>query len=146
MLRHIFWFLSWAIKPKENLKSQAMKLTITLTGMLLCFIAICLAAVTDLGGKWTGTVTLPDGKVYPLTYIFETNGDQLTGTAQAEGDPKAIIEGRISGSDFSFNIVNDDGTGMPHTGKYYPQGDSIAITIKYAGNELHPVLKRATKP
>ena len=123
-----------------------MKTKISLTCFLLCYIAVCFAAVSGLDGKWTGSVKLPEGNVYPLNYVFETKGDKLSGTAQAEGPPKTIIEGKINGTVFSFNIINDDGIGMPHTGKYYPEGDSVAITIKYAGNDLHVVLKRAANP
>lgn len=120
-----------------------MKRKLVITAALVgCFI-ICFAAVAGLSGTWKGSIKTPDGNVYPVTYIFNIQGDSLTGTAQAVGDPKTITEGKIMGSDFTFNVADDNGNPLPHSGKYYADGDSVSINVVYQGSTLHGSLKRA---
>jgi hypothetical protein len=115
------------------------------TALLSCFI-ICLAAIVgDLNGTWKGNIRLPDGADYAVTYVFAIKGDSLTGSGQAEGDPKPISNGKLSGTAFTFDITNDDGSLLPHSGKYYSDGDSVSINVIFQGNTLHALLKRADK-
>ncbi len=118
------------------------KVTLT-TVLMVCAILICFAAIAGLAGKWQGSIKLPDGNIYPVTYEFQVNGDQLTGTATAEGPPKTVAEGKTDGVNFSFSLTNDDGKPILHGGKYYAEGDSIALTVNYQGDILHGTLKRA---
>lgn len=106
-----------------------------------CFM-FCMAVITDISGKWSGTVKTPDGSSIDLTYIFKVDGDKLSGTAQANGGPQAISECKINGADFSFSVPGDDGGPIPHTAKYYADGDSIAMNIIYKDVKLHATLKR----
>jgi len=123
-----------------------MKRKIVTTAALVCCFVVCFAAVlADLNGKWIGSIKAPDGNYYPITYIINANGDKLTGSVQVEGDPKIINDGKINGADFTFAITVDDGKTIPHTGKYYADGDSIAMNIDYEGAKLHTTLKRADK-
>jgi len=122
-----------------------MKIKVFTTTALLCCFMICLAAVADLSGRWTGSIKAPDGVDYPLTYVFNISSGVLTGTAQAQGDPKTITDCKLNGNDFTFNIADDDGTSIPHTGKYYADGDSISMNVNYKGTKLHTTLKRADK-
>ena len=69
----------------------------------------------------------------------------LTGTLQAQGEPKPIVNGKIEGNDFSFKIMDDDSTAILQSGKYYPAGDSISLNIVYKGTKLHTTLKRASQ-
>ncbi len=114
------------------------KLLIT-TALVSCFM-ICLAAIADMSGKWTGTIQTPDGNDLPLTYVFKVDGDKLTGTAQAQGEPTAINDGKINGTDFTFNVTNGDGSIIPHNGKFY--GDSVSMNLEVHGSKLHTTLKR----
>ena len=120
-----------------------MKGKLLATSLLLFSAFICFAALADLAGKWQGNITLPDGNTYPVTYEFTINGSQLSGKATAEGSSKAINEGKINGTDFSFHLTDDDGQLIQHSGKYYAEGDSIALTVTYQGSKLHGKLKRA---
>jgi hypothetical protein len=115
------------------------------TALLACFIISLAAIVGDLNGTWKGSIILPDGSEYPVTYVFAIKGDSLTGSGQGEGEPKPIINSKITGTEFSFSVTNDDGSLIPHSGKYYPNGDSVSLTVVYQGDKLHALLKRAEK-
>ncbi|SEP40575.1 hypothetical protein [Mucilaginibacter sp. OK283] len=115
---------------------------ITLTATLVCVVMACLAAVSGLAGKWQGSVKLADGNTYPANYEFQISDGKLTGTATAEGPPKVITDTRINGNDFSFSIADDDGSAIKHSGKYYPQGDSVSLNVNYGGTILHTTLTR----
>jgi hypothetical protein len=121
-----------------------MKRKIFTTATMICCAMICFAAaVVDLNGKWEGSIKLPDGNVYPVNYEFTVNGDQLTGTAKAQGSPQNITAGKINGADLTFSVTDDDGKPILHSGKYYAEGDSVALTVNYRGAILHTTLKRA---
>ncbi len=118
---------------------KKITLTITLIGVAMA----CLAAISGLSGKWQGSVKLPDGNTYPVTYELQANGAQLTGTATAEGSPKNISDGKVDGDNFTFSLTDDDGSVMKHTGKYYAQGDSVSLNVNYQGTILHTTLTRS---
>lgn len=106
---------------------------------------ICLAAtIADLSGKWTGTVRTPDGNDLQLNYVFKIDGDKLTGTGQGDGQPAPISEGKVAGDVITFKVTSEEGKVFPHAGKYYAQGDSIAMDIEVDGAKFHSTLKRVT--
>ena len=116
------------------------------TVALVCCFMICLAAIAaDLSGKWTGIVKTPDGQDVTLTYIIKVDGDKLTGSGEANGNTVTIDEGKINGNDFTFKITDTDGKIIPHTGKFYPEADSVAMDIDYNGTKMHSTLKRGDK-
>jgi len=121
-----------------------MKRRILTTVALLCCFVVCLAAaLADVSGKWTGSVKDPDGNNVDLNYTFKVDDGKLSGTAQAHGDPKNITDCKINGADFTFNVPDDDGSAIPHTGKYYADGDSISMNIVYKEMKFHTTLKRS---
>ena len=120
-----------------------MKRKLFTTTALVCFFMICFAAIADLNGKWTGTIKTPDGNELAITYVFKVDGDKLTGTAQAQGEPATINDGKTNGTDFTFNVTNGDGSIIPHSGKYY--ADSVSLNLEVNGSKLHTTLKRADK-
>ncbi|MBS1532976.1 MAG: hypothetical protein JSU01_21935 [Bacteroidetes bacterium] len=120
-----------------------MKRKALMTAALVCGFIVCLAATfTDISGKWTGPITLPDGNQLQLNYTFKVEGNSLTGTGQGDGNPADIKEGKITGNDISFKVYDDNGEVIPHNGKYYPDGDSISMNIEAHGNRFHTTLKR----
>jgi len=119
-----------------------MKRKIFITSALICFVTICLAAMADLSGKWTGQITTPDGNQLSINYVFKVDGNSLTGTGQGDGDPEEIKDGKINGNDITFKIVGSDGSEYPHTGKYFPEGDSISMNLEAHGTKFHATLKR----
>ena len=109
--------------------------TLALVG---CTVLICLAAVADLTGKWTGAVRTPNGD-FPLSYTFKVDGETLTGTAETQAGSTPITDGKISGNNFTFGL-DFNGTALKNTGKFY--GDSITVDVDYQGTMLHGLLKR----
>jgi hypothetical protein len=122
-----------------------MKTKALMSIALICCFVVCLAATfADLSGKWSGMIKTPDGNDLELKYVFKVDGDQLTGTGQGDGEPAQISEGKVTGNDITFKVTSDDGKVFPHTGKYYADGDSIAMDIEVEGAKFHTTLKRVT--
>jgi hypothetical protein len=121
-----------------------MKRKIFITTALICCFMICLAAaIADVNGKWTGSVKGPDGSDIDLTYTIKVDGDKLTGEAVAHGITLKLDSGKANGTDFKFSVTNPDGVTIPHSGKYFEQGDSISMNLDYQGYKMHSTLKRA---
>lgn len=113
---------------------------------LICCAIFALGAVfLNMNGKWTGSITGPDGNDIALTYDFKTDGDKLTGTILAQGDELKLDSGKINGTDFSFKVTNSQGVVIPHSGKYIANGDSVSMNITYQDYKFHSTLKRADK-
>jgi len=113
------------------------------TVALVCCFVVCLAAmVAELSGKWTGSVTDPDGQEVTLTYNIKVDGDKLTGTGESNGNTADIYDGKITGNDFTFKVTNTEGVVIPHKGKYYPEADSVGMDIDFKSIKFHCKLKR----
>lgn len=111
--------------------------------LVSCFIISLAAVFADINGKWTGSITGPDGNELPLSYTFKIDGDKVTGTAVAQGVELKLDSGKINGTDFTFKITNPEGVSIPHAGKYFAAGDSISMNITYQEYKFHSTLKRA---
>ncbi|WPU96024.1 hypothetical protein SNE25_10885 [Mucilaginibacter sabulilitoris] len=116
-----------------------MKRKIFTTTMLVGCFMVCLAAIADLNGKWSGKLVMGDGTEYPLLYNFKVDGDKLTGTALTPDGDVEIAGGKTDGTTFSFSVTTS-GMDIPHTGKFY--GDSTGIDLEINGSKIHSVLKR----
>jgi hypothetical protein len=113
------------------------------TVALICCFMICLAvAMAELSGKWTGTITGPDGQDITLTYTIKVDGDKLTGTGESNGNSVNIDDGKITGNDFTFKVTNSEGVVIPHKGRYYPEADSVGMDIDFNSMKFHCKLKR----
>ncbi|HEY8782128.1 MAG TPA: hypothetical protein VIM16_10960 [Mucilaginibacter sp.] len=122
-----------------------MKRKIFTTTALVCCFMVCFAIVADLAGKWSGTLKTPDGNEIPLTYTFKTDSGKLTGITSGPQGDITITDGKIiSPTDFTFSI-SVNGTDVKHTGKFYPDADSIGMDIDYQGMKMHTTLKRDAK-
>ena len=97
--------------------------------LLMVFGTRSIFAATDMTGTWTGTMQSPDGNnSFTLTFNFKQDGAKLTGTVQGpQGDPLAIDNGKVDGSNFSFT-VSFNGTTINHTGTI--TCDEIKMTTK----------------
>jgi len=122
-----------------------MKKKTLITAALLCFGTVCLAVIADLNGKWLGSIKDPEGKDHPIHLVFNVDGDKLTGTAQADGDPLKIEEGKVNGNDFSFKVTDPEGAVIPVNGKYVTAGDSLSLNFEENGGKFHLTLKREDK-
>jgi len=122
-----------------------MRKKITVTALLVCSFAICLAAaISNLTGKWTGTFKTPDGDGFPLTFNLKVDGDKLTGTTESPQGSVDISSGNVKG-DSLFFTVSFNGTDIKHAGKYYEAADSVGLDIDFNGQKMHTTLKRSDK-
>jgi hypothetical protein len=77
-----------------------------------------------------------------VTYTINVDGEKVTGLAETFGHSIKIEDGKVNGNDFTFNITNNDGVVIPHTGKFYSEGDSVGMSMDYNGVKFHTTLKR----
>ncbi len=78
------------------------------------------ARAADATGTWTWNFTNQNGDKIELTLKLKQDGEKLTGTLKRQGGQETEIkDGKVTGSDVSFNVVREIG------------GESR--TIKYAG-------------
>jgi len=131
-----------------------MKSHLTLL-MILVFAVAAIAA--DINGKWLAQVTNPMGQKTERIFAFQVSGDKvmgtvtelqvLTATFEEKGkpamtgilktqnrDPQAISDGKISGDDVSFAVVNQSPFGEMKTeykGKI--SGGEIKFTVEQGG-------------
>jgi hypothetical protein len=125
----------------QSKKHKKMKNKLFNPIALACCSLILMAVLADLNGKWTGTITTPDGNDLEVTYNFKVSGDTLTGTAESPAGVVTIDNGKVSGDTFSFKVTVD-GNDYPHTGKVY--NDSCGLDIDFGSQIVHTTLKRAT--
>ncbi|PRY52787.1 hypothetical protein B0I27_105256 [Arcticibacter pallidicorallinus] len=116
-----------------------MKKRVSIIALFVSCFAICLAASTDLNGKWKGILKFGDMEL-PLTYTFQVEGESLSGVVTSDQGDLPIADGKIKGSDFTFSL-DIGGNVMPHAGKFY--GDSTIITSEFNGMKTHLKLTRA---
>jgi hypothetical protein len=118
-----------------------MKRKLFTTAALVCCFVICLAAaITDLTGKWTGTLKMEGQEDFPLSYTFKVDGNKLTGSAHTPDGEVDITDGKINGNDFTFNVPIHDGDVL-HAGKYY--ADSVGMDITINNIKFHSTLIRS---
>ncbi|MGD0102167.1 MAG: hypothetical protein ABSC60_17655 [Acidobacteriota bacterium] len=76
--------------------------------VLLAIILFAIAAVAaDINGMWVAKITSPSGSQSERIFTFRPSGDNLTGTIKTQtGIPQEISEGKVSGDDISFVIID----------------------------------------
>jgi hypothetical protein len=119
-----------------------MKIKILITTALMGCAIAALAFAADLTGTWTGTLTAPQGELFPVHYTFKLDGDKLTGTGTSPDGDIPISDGTINGSDFAFTVTFN-GQMIKNTGKYYAAADSVGLNVELNGMVMHTTLKRA---
>jgi len=119
-----------------------MKRRVFTTAILVACFAVCLAAVGGLAGKWKGSLKDPEGNDHQFHLVLNTDAEKLTGTAQAEGDPLTINDGKITGDNFSFTLKDPDGHVIPVDGKYIAAGDSISLNFTEDAMKHHVTFVR----
>src|SRR5882724_4425153 len=99
-----------------------MQLRKFVLGLLLLIVS---AFAADVDGKWTGTISTPNGD-FPQTFTFKANGTALTGSLIImEGMEVPIADGKVDGNNIAFSITLD--FGMPF---------KLTYTGVVSGNEL----------
>jgi len=123
-----------------KLLALRMKLKSLLSGLFLLCAIVCVAAIVDLSGKWTGTLNY-GGTDYPMTYNFKVDGEKLTGTVEGPAGVVNIEDGVIKSNKFSFNSTLNSGDVIHETGIYYT--DSTAVNLVINDAPYHVKLLRA---
>lgn len=116
-----------------------MKKTSLSIASIFLFVLVCLAA--DLTGTYKGSIALQDRKL-ELTYKLIAEGEKLTGSITSEYGELPLLEGKITGEDFTYKI--DIGNG-PREAKGKFMGDSIVITSNFGGTDVKNTFKRVAE-
>lgn len=82
----------------------------------------------DVDGTWRGAVDTPNGPM-ELTFVFEAEGESLSGTVGSEMGQLPIENGKLNGEVLTFD-VNVNGSIITHEARH--SGDEI--TIKATGD------------
>src|ERR1700761_7664734 len=81
-----------------------------------------------------------DGKEFPITYTFKTDGMALTGTVTSSIGSFNISDGVVKGDSLWFT-ANINTMKIKNKGRYYAEGDSISLRV--GARSTHTTLKRA---
>ncbi|MFN0087495.1 MAG: hypothetical protein ACKVX9_19045 [Blastocatellia bacterium] len=107
--------------------------TLILSACIL-FTLLTVAWAADVDGKWTAQVPGRQGNTQEVTFTFKAEGDKLTGTMSGRQGDTAISDGKISGSDLSFNVVREfNGNSIKLVYKGVLAGDEIKFTRTMEG-------------
>jgi hypothetical protein len=119
--------------------------------MRFCVLTVALLLVVsglafgaDVDGKWTGTVSTPNGD-FPVNFTFKADGANLTGSMLGmENNQIPIKEGKIDGSNISFVVVMDmGGNEMKLSYKGAVSADQIKMSSEAMGQPFEFVVKKA---
>ena len=108
---------------------------------LLAFVG--LAAAADVDGKWSGSVSTPQGD-FNVAFSFKADGATLTGAMVGmDGKDNPIKDGKIDGSNIAFSVDLDFG-GQSFTLNYkgVVGTDEIKFDGDAAGQTFELVVKR----
>jgi hypothetical protein len=102
------------------------------------------ALAADVDGKWTGSMSTPNGDV-PVAFTFKADGATLNGSTMGpDGAEIMIKDGKVDGSNISFTVTFDF-QGMPFTLNYKGAvaKDEIKFMIDIFGMPFELTVKRA---
>jgi hypothetical protein len=113
------------------------RLSLLVAGLALALIAVVQAAGADVSGKWTAQVPGRNGQTREQTFTFKADGEKLTGTVSGmQGAEIPITDGKISGSDITFNVtMNFQGNEVKLGYKGSVAGDEIKFTRSREGSD-----------
>ena len=104
-----------------------------------------LTAAADVDGKWSGSVSTPNGD-FNMAFTFKADGATLTGTMLGmDGKDNPIKDGKIDGANIAFSVDLDFG-GQAFTLNY--KGVVSAEEIKFegeAGGQVFEVVVKKQK-
>lgn len=85
----------------------------------------------DIAGTWKGEMAGMGGQPMEITFTFEVDGSEFTGTSAAMGNESPISEGKIDGDDISFVVkVDMMGNEMEINYKGKIVGEEIKLTME----------------
>jgi hypothetical protein len=112
--------------------------------LVLGFLLLAVSALAaDVDGKWTGTISTPNGD-FPQTFTFKADGAKLSGSLEfMPGMAIPIADGKVDGNNISFSVTLD--FGMPFTLTYtgVVSGSELKLKGDAAGMPFEFILKKA---
>jgi hypothetical protein len=118
----------------------------SLLGVFLAVMTVSLCAA-DIGGKWVGDVSTPDGQTISLTFTFKLDAGKVTGTVTGPQGDIEIADGKMDGETLQFGFNVDAGgqqLNFKCTGKLAAD-DQLKITMNGGGDMSFEVnTKRST--
>ena len=100
-----------------------------LLASILLFAFTSAAFALDMNGKWTGTMTTPNGDL-EVNMNFKIDGEKLTGTVSNMYGEEQITEGMVKGDDVSFIIMAGGGQfKIVYKGKVAGDGIKFKVTL-----------------
>lgn len=79
-----------------------------LTGTLTALLAVA-AYGADIAGKWTAEITGRNGQARTSSFVFEADGDKLTGKMTGPaGREFPITDGKVAGETVSFSVTTQN--------------------------------------
>lgn len=108
------------------------------TGIVLVFAGLLLAS--DIDGTWKGVMQGPMGET-ELAFTFKAVGDSLTGTVQSPMGAMELVNGKIDGTNFSFDTEFNE---FKINHQCTLEGDSVIVKVPgMNGEEMKMILKKA---
>jgi hypothetical protein len=97
---------------------------------LLALFTTALSAA-DIAGKWMGRIVSREGGTRTVYFVFQTEGNRLTGTmTDAHGD-NPISDGKIAGNEVSFTInYSLSGTPVKRIYRGTMEGEALRMTYQ----------------
>ena len=106
---------------------------------VVVFFATGIGHAQGIDGKWKGEMQTPNGPM-DLTFNFKVTGDSLTGTVATQMGEMPIINGKVDGKKFSFDVSFNDMT-INHQCTF--MSDSISMRVPgMQGDTMQIILKR----
>jgi hypothetical protein len=112
--------------------------------ILICFVLamglLSFTLASDIDGKWKTKMQGPDGEM-DMVFVFKVlNGDTLTGTVKGPMGDVEIINGKVNGNDFTFDV---DVNGMTIQHQCKLQNGSILMKVPgMPGGDMELTLTR----
>jgi hypothetical protein len=110
----------------------------------LGFLLLAVSAfAADVDGKWTGTISTPNGD-FPQTFTLKADGPALSGSLEfMPGMEIPISEGKVDGNNISFSVTLDFGMPFKLTYTGVVSGNELKVKGDAAGMPFEFVLKKA---
>ncbi len=105
---------------------------------LIIILAHSFSIAQDINGKWKGEMQSPNGPM-EVIFAFQVSGDSLTGNVTSQMGEIPIINGKMNGKSFAFDVnigemvINHQCTFMQDSiSMKVPgmQGDTVEIFLK----------------
>jgi hypothetical protein len=115
-----------------------------LSKIVLALLLLAISAfAADVDGKWTGTISTPNGD-FPQTFNFKADGAMLSGSLEfMPGMEIPIAEGKVDGNNISFSVTLDFGMPFKLTYTGVVSGTELKVKGDAAGMPFEFVLKKA---